>query len=65
MPNDFKWLFTAERNNAMKAGNAKFSTYETGFSYDVTKKDAVALMYERKLGDVNTGALKVGYSRAF
>lgn len=65
LPNDFKWLFTAERNNAMKAGNPKFTTYETGFSYDVTKKDAVALMYERNLGDVNTGALKVGYSRAF
>lgn len=65
LPNDFNFLFTAERNNAMKAGNAKFTTYETGVSYDVTKKDAVALIYERNLGDVNTGALKVGYNRAF
>ncbi len=63
---DKTFLFAdVERNQAFKAGNPHFVTYELGMGYNFTKKDGVKVSYLRSLGDINTGGLQVAYDRKF
>ncbi len=56
---------SAERNNSFKAGNPHSTAYELGLGYSLTKKDTLSASYVRTLGDIDTGGVKVGYSRSF
>lgn len=56
---------SAERENAIRAGGYKFSTYEAGTQYALTSTDIVGAYFVRHLGDENTRAVKLGYTKKF
>ena len=40
-------------------------TWRAGLSYDLTKKDAVGVRYDRMRGDTNQNIVAVNYTRSF
>lgn len=59
------FLVDAERANAFKAGDPKFTTYKAGASFDVAENCELGANFVRRLGDIDTKGVEFTYVGRF